>query len=145
VTLAEPGDRRVIRHLVCCDHAERDVLHARPFDPPRRALPARVVVQQQGDHHPGIVRRAPVTIRPIRAIECAEIKLLDRGQDEPREMILRQPVAQARRHQQDLLTLARQEVLGHQPIVLTGPDDVALRDSHVEKQECGTTFKYPVS
>jgi two-component system response regulator ResD len=33
-------------------------------------------------------------------------------------VILRQPVTQAQRHQQDLLTLARQEVLGHQPIVL---------------------------
>ena len=30
--------------------------------------------------------------------------------------------------QQNLLTLARQEVLGHAPIVLTPPDDPALRD-----------------
>ena len=45
---------------------------------------------------------------------------------EPRQVILRQPIAQARRHQQDLLTLARQEVLRHQRIVLRPPDDPAL-------------------
>jgi hypothetical protein len=41
-------------------------------------------------------------------------------------VILRQPIAQTRRHQQDLLTLTRQEVLGHHRIVLRPPDDPAL-------------------
>ena len=38
VALAEARDRRVIGPLVRADHAERDVLHAAPLDPPRRAL-----------------------------------------------------------------------------------------------------------
>jgi hypothetical protein len=41
-------------------------------------------------------------------------------------VILRQPIAQTRRHQQDLLTLARQEVLRHHRIVLNTPDDPAF-------------------
>ena len=65
VTLAKPRDRRVIGHLVRRDHPKRDVLHTRPLDPPRRALPTRIRVHQQRDHHRRIMRRATVTIRAI--------------------------------------------------------------------------------
>jgi hypothetical protein len=46
-------------------------------------------------------------------------------------MIVRQPVAQARRQQQLLLTVTRKEVLGHNRIVQTAPDDTGpLCNSH---------------
>jgi hypothetical protein len=37
-------------------------------------------------------------------------------------VILSQPLAQRRRQQKRLLTIARDEVLGHRRIVFTGPD-----------------------
>jgi hypothetical protein len=92
-------------------------------------------IHQQRDHHRRIVRRAPVTIRAIRVVERVQIQLLDRRQNEPRKVILRQPVTQAQRHQQDLLTLARQEVLGHHPIVFKAAGRPALRDSHHGKEQ----------
>jgi hypothetical protein len=55
---AEPGDRGVVRHLISRDHPEGNVLAAAPLDPPRRAHPHRVGVDQQRDHNRRLVRRA---------------------------------------------------------------------------------------
>ena len=65
VALAKPRDRGVIGDLVGRDHPKRDVLHTRPLDAPRRALPTRVRVHQQRHHHHRIMRRTTVTIRAI--------------------------------------------------------------------------------
>jgi hypothetical protein len=59
VALAKPRDRAVIRPLVRGDHAERDVIDARPLDHPRRTPPDGVGVEQQRNHHRRIVRRPP--------------------------------------------------------------------------------------
>jgi hypothetical protein len=45
-------------------------------------------------------------------------------------VILRQPLLQARRHQQHLLTITAKEVLGHHDIVFNPLDATALRNSH---------------
>jgi len=50
-------------------------------------------------------------------------------------MILRQPVPQARRHQQHLLAVTANEVLRHTAIVLKTSDDTALRNSHPRKEQ----------
>ena len=47
VTLAELSDRRMVRHPIGRDHPIRDVLLALAFDPPRRAIPARVRVEKR--------------------------------------------------------------------------------------------------
>jgi len=65
VALAKARDRRVIGHLIGRDHPNRDILHTGPLDAARRALPARIRVHQQRDHHRGIMRGATVTIRTI--------------------------------------------------------------------------------
>jgi hypothetical protein len=49
-------------------------------------------------------------------------------------MPLRQPLAQARRQQQLLLAITRQEVLRHPDIVLTPPDGAPLCNSLRETQ-----------
>ena len=122
VALAEPRDRRVIRRLVGADHPRRDVLDAAPLDPPRRALADRVAVEQQRDHHRRIVRRPALPVVAIGRVERAQIKLRDGVDDKPREMPLRQPLAQARRQQQLLIAITREEVLRHPEMVLTTPD-----------------------
>ena len=52
-------------------------------------------------------------VEPVGAIERGQVHLLHRRQHEPRKMVPRQPLGQRRRHQQDLLAITRQEVLGH--------------------------------
>jgi len=65
------------------------------------------------------MRRPAMTVVSIAGIERPEIQLSHRGQDKPREVILRQPLTQARRQQQLLLTITTQEVLRHPEMVLT--------------------------
>ena len=122
VTDPKARDRRVIGRLVGGDHPERDILAAAPLDPPRRALPDRVRVHDQRHHHRRIVRRRPVTVGAIRGKERSQIELADRVDHKPREVILSQPLTQARRQQQLLLAITRQEVLRHPGIVLNRPD-----------------------
>jgi hypothetical protein len=122
VTLAKARDRAVIGPLVGRDHPQRDIVDARPLDRPRRTPPPRIRVKQQRDHHRRIVRRAPMPVPAIGGIERRQIHLLDRGQHEPRQVVLRQPIAHARRQQQHLLTVTRNEVLRHDRIVQNHPD-----------------------
>jgi hypothetical protein len=89
-----------------------------PRSIPRDELPARVRVEQQRDHHRRVVRRPPVTVVPVDGVEHGQVHLGDRGQHEPRKMILGQPLPHARRQQQLLIAITRKEVLGHHRIVL---------------------------
>jgi hypothetical protein len=113
----------VIGRLVGRDHPERHVLATTPLNPPRRALRDRVRVHDQRHHHRRIVRRATPTVLPIGGQKRREIKRSDGVDHKPREVILRQPVAQARCQQQLLLAITRHEVLRHAWIVLDQPDD----------------------
>jgi hypothetical protein len=113
VALDEPRDRRVIRTLLRGDDAEGDVLDARALDDPRGTNPARVGVEQQRDHHRRLVGRAALAVDPMSRIERVEIHLLDRRQHEPRQVVLRQPVTEIRRHQKRLITVARNEAQAH--------------------------------
>ena len=118
----KPRDRGVIGRLVGADHPERDVLATAPLDPPRRALPDRIRVDEQRDHHRRIMRRPAMTVGAIARIERGQIHLLNSVEHEPRQVLLRQPLPQARRQQQLLLTITRDEVLRHRRIVLNPPD-----------------------
>jgi hypothetical protein len=122
VALAKPGDRRVIGLAIRADHAERDVLKTAALDHPRRALPARVGVDQQRDHHRRIVRRPALPVGAVIAIKRRQIHRLDRRDHEPREVILRQPLIQTRRQQERLLAIAPQKVPRHPRIVLNPSD-----------------------
>ena len=73
-------------------------------------------------HHLRLVGRPTMPVRAIRRVERVEIKLLDRIEHEPREMIRREPIPQRGRHQECLLTIAFDEVLGHSGIPPDGPD-----------------------
>src|SRR5271155_6099385 len=64
-------------------------------------------------HHRWLKRCPAPPVLTVGAIERAEIHLLNRGQHEPREMVLRQPITRVRGHQERLLTIARQEVHSH--------------------------------
>ena len=113
VTLDEPRDRRVIRSLLRRQHAERNILFARPLDLPRRARPARVRVEQQRHHHRRVIGRPAAAVPPIGGIEAVEVHLADSLQDEPREVAFWQPLPDIRRHQKRLLAITRDKALAH--------------------------------
>ena len=105
VTLDKPRDRRVIRHLEHRDHPTRHILTARPLDRPRRPHPTRVAIQQQSHHHRRVIGPPPHPIPTIRPIKPTEVQARDSVQDKPRQMILRQPIPDIRRHQERLITI----------------------------------------
>jgi hypothetical protein len=77
-----------------------------------------------------------VTVVLVAGIEGGQIDLRDGVDHKPRKVPLGQPLAQARRQQQLLLTVTRKEVLTHDRIVLTAPDDTArLCNSHRAKRQ----------
>jgi hypothetical protein len=118
----EARDHRVIGHAVGADHAKRDVLATAPLDRPRRAHPDRVGVDEQRHHHRRIVRRATPPVIAIRRVKRRQVHLRDGVEHEPHQVLLRQPLAQARRQQQLLLAITLDEVLRHQRMVLNPPD-----------------------
>src|SRR5829696_7869570 len=123
MALEEPRDRRVIRSLLRRQHAERNVLLARPLDLPRRPRPARVRVQQQRHHHRRFIGRAAAPVDAISRVEPVEVHLADGVDDKPRKMALRQPLPHIRRHQKRLLAITRDKALAHPQMVLNPPDD----------------------
>src|SRR4029453_2225253 len=104
------------------DHREADALLAAALDPPRRALADRVGVEAERHHHLRVMGGAAPAVVAIGAIEALEVELLDRVQDEPGEMMGGEPLAQVRRHQELLVTLAREEVWAHSWMLGPGPD-----------------------
>ena len=115
-------DRRVIRREVRRDHPKRNVLTAAPLDRARRPLTDRVGVDGQRDHHLRIERRATPTVRSISREERRQVHRVDGVQHEPGEVLGRQPIPQARRQQQLLLAITRDEVLPHPAMLLNPPD-----------------------
>jgi hypothetical protein len=126
VAAAKARDRRVVGALVGRHDSHRYVLEAGALDGARGAPAGRVAVEQERDHHLRVVRRAAVAVCAVAGVEGLEIELLGRRQDEPSEVVVGEPLAQARRHQQLLVAVAGQEVLRHRWIVQSGPDGVAF-------------------
>ena len=66
VATAELRDRRVIGRAHRADHLVGHVLPARPLDPPRGPVPARIRVQKQCHQHRRVIRRPARATQPIR-------------------------------------------------------------------------------
>jgi len=70
-----------------------------------------------------------MTVITVGAIERRQVKLRDRVDHKPRKVIARQPVPYRPRHQEHLLPIAGDEVLGHDQILLNAPDGSPLCDN----------------
>jgi hypothetical protein len=145
VTTHKPRDRRVIRHLVSGNHPVGNVLTAMTLDPPRGTLLRRIRIQNQRHHHRRVIRRPAMPVRSIGRIERRQIQPLDTLDHEPRQMILRQPIPQRRRHQKRLLTIKTNEILRHPRIQLNEPDRTPLRDRLTNKQQPDEERRVPAA
>ena len=117
MTLTKARDRAVIGLTVGRDHPKRDVLKARTLDHPRGALPTRIRVHQQRDHHRRIMRRPAAAIQAVIGVEGAQVHPLDHRDHKPREVILTQPFIQTGRQQEHLPAITPQEALRHPRIL----------------------------
>ncbi len=79
-----------------------------------------------------------MAVGAVGAVEGLEVKLLDRLDYEPGEVILWEPVAQVRRQQQRLVSVMCEEVLWHVRMVQNRPDSRGLCDSLREKEQWKT-------
>jgi hypothetical protein len=113
VTLAEPGDRRVVGKQSGANHPEGDVDVARTADLAGRADPDAGGREQQRHHRGGVVCCAAPAIGSVVGVEGREVHLLDRVQHEPRQMVFGQPVRHRRRQQIQLIAFWGEEVVGH--------------------------------
>ncbi len=125
----ERRDRRVIRHLRRRDQLVGDVLPARPLDPPRGPIPARVRVQQQrhpiiAGHTPPDPARSPDTPHRTRPNPSRRPPLAPSTPNG-----LRNPIHQRRRQPQHLPAITHNEVLSHPGIVLNRPHRTPRADS----------------
>jgi hypothetical protein len=113
VAPTEAGDRGVIRTLIGRNHPEPDVLDTATLDPAARLLPYAVRIQSQGHHHRRGVGRRPSAVVAIGLVEPGQIELVHHVDDEPRQVIPRQSLGHARRHQELLIAIDRTEVERH--------------------------------
>jgi hypothetical protein len=123
VALTEAGDRAVIRMLIGRHHPERHVLDTATLDPATRLLPDAVRIQPQGHHHRRGVRRRPPATEAIGLIERGQLELVNHVNNAPRQVILRQPLGHARRHQELLIAIHHTEVERHDD----DHDDIQIR------------------
>jgi len=113
VRLPEPRDGAVVGGGVGGDHPEGDVLVAPALDPAARSLADAVGVEQERHHHLGLEGRGAPPVLPVPHIEGAKIHLLDGIQEEPGEVVLGQPLLEARGQQVGLVSVTGEEVAGH--------------------------------
>jgi hypothetical protein len=100
-------------------HPGKPSRHFRPLESP--ATP-RCDDRLSSGHHRRLIRRTPVAVGAIRPIRLRQIHLTHRGQHRPRQVTLRQPVPQRRRHQERLVTVNSNEVLRHYRIIKNPSD-----------------------
>jgi hypothetical protein len=121
MTINKPRNRRVIGRRIAGDHPVGNILATMTLDPPRGPHVGRKRVQDQRHHHRRLVRRAAMTISPIRATEPRHVHLVDRVDHKPRQMIGWQPIPDVGRQQHPCSSTAFNEVLRHTGIVLIRP------------------------
>jgi hypothetical protein len=98
---------------VAAQDPKGDVLMTSAFDLAGGADPGAVGVQQHGQQHPGLVGGPAVPIGPIGLEERAKVELVDDVEDEPGQVVGRQPVADIGWEQEGLVAVAGKEVVGH--------------------------------
>jgi hypothetical protein len=86
---------------------------AAAFDLAGGADAGAVGVHQHAQQHLGVVGSPAVPVGPIGGQEWAQVQLVDHVEDEPGQMVGRQPVAHVRGQQKCLVTGAGKEVEGH--------------------------------
>src|SRR5258708_23460221 len=97
-------------------HPERNVLHQSSLDPPRTEYTPAVPIHQHLRHHVGVIGRLASLFRAIHCIHRRKIQVVDHITDEVSQVVLRQPLAEARRQQQFLIRIVRSIAFPHKTL-----------------------------
>jgi hypothetical protein len=114
VPRTEPRDRRVIGNVLRAQDTKRDVRVTQPLDLTRGPHPVAVRVDQQTQQDPRVIPSSTGTT-PTTTLELADVQDIDGIEDEPDQVIARQPVPHIHRQQHRLVTQHRTIRLGHAP------------------------------
>ena len=101
VVAPEGRDRVMVGMIVGGHEAHPNVATGRALDPTARKAPAGIAVDQQRQHHPGVIlrRAGAATVH----LEGAHVDALDRLDHEVRQIVLRDPVPKIGRKQKRLI------------------------------------------
>lgn len=113
--LAKVADRAKVRLIPGGQDAKRDVFAQPAIDLPRREDANAVGVHQHLGHHHRVIRRLPPLVVLVDKRDRRQVQLIDQVAHEVRQVIIRQPIAEARRQQQILLRHVRAIRFGHRP------------------------------
>jgi hypothetical protein len=109
----EPGDGHMIGGAVGGQDPKGDVFLAAAFDLAGGADPGAVAIQEHGQQHPGRIGGPTMPVGPIGLEERTKVELVDHVQDEPGQMVGRQPVTYIGWEQERLVAVAGKEVVDH--------------------------------
>src|SRR3954451_5466483 len=109
----EPSDGGMVWLLVRRQHPKRHVFDQTTLDLTAGALTDRIRVDQHPKRLRRVIRGTAPTINTVAGVKRRQVQLSDDIDHEPRQMTLRQPVGHRRRHQHQLLTINRDEVVSH--------------------------------
>ena len=99
----EAGDGDVVGDQLGANGPEGQVAAARRLDAPRRPQAPAVGVEEQGEHHLGVVRGPAGSVVGVAGVEGPQVHHRDDVEDEPHEVLLGQPVGDARWEQEQLV------------------------------------------
>jgi hypothetical protein len=86
-----------------------------------------VGIDQQTEQHPWVIAGSTNPAPPSAALELGHVQDIDGVQDEPDEVILRQPLSHVRWHEEHLITQHGPEPLRHKRILPSGHHHIAPR------------------
>ena len=117
---AEPRDRAVVGDVLGAQHPERHIRGAQPLDLTRGPHPAAVGVHQQTQQHPGVIPGRAHAAEAAASVERAGIHRVQGVQQEPHQVIRREPLTHIRGQEKRLVTQHRTVRVGHTPCSQTG-------------------------
>jgi hypothetical protein len=96
----------VVGEPVAGQHPKGEILSAAAFELPGGPHAKAAAVQQHAKQQLGVVGRMPVPIGPVGTKERLEVDLVDHVEEEPRQVVVGQPVSQVGREQDGLIAVA---------------------------------------
>ena len=111
----------MVEELVRTHDPEGDVLDEPALDASRRAFPDAVGIDEHGQHEGRVVSSAAATVLAVLGIEGVEVELGHHIEHEEGEVVLREPVSDRGRQQEQLIAIGLTKVDRHAPIVPRDP------------------------
>jgi hypothetical protein len=104
---------RLAGSFLVSGHREVEALDATHCQPARRSRAGGIGIDQKRHHHLGIVGSAAPAIGSAARVERGQVEHVDNLDHEASEMVFGEPLVDARRHQELLISVARDDVVAH--------------------------------